>query len=124
MRDQTGDAGSTHDGDWASPAEIGQVISHPYVIEILDVLTEGPMVLGCIQSRVRAGRRAIAAALRVAAANGLVAGAGSWDVITPDRRLYQLTTRGLALVQKLSSLAVWAAVIDVEDPHADPVSGS
>ena len=116
MRDQAGDVGSTHHGEWDSPSSIGEAISHPYVVELLDVLSEGPMVLGCIQSTVRAGRRAVAAALRVAAANGLVAGSngGSWDVIAPGRRLYRMTDRGSRLVQKLSSLAVWAAVIDID----------
>ena len=126
MRDQTGDVGSTDDGQWDSPSKIGEAISHPYVVELLDALSEGPMVLGQLQSRVRAGRRAVVAALRVAAANGLVARSdgGSWDVLAPGRRLYRLTDRGLRLVQKLSSLAVWAAVIDVDSAHDDSVSGS
>ena len=109
------------DGEWDSPAKIGEAIGHPYVVELLDVLSEGPMVLGHIQSSVRAGRRAIVAALRVAAANGLVAGSdgGSWDVIAPGRRLYRVTDRGMRLVQKLSSLAVWGAVIDVDREVSD-----
>ena len=126
MRDQTGDVGSTDDGQWDSPSKIGEAISHQYAVELLDALSEGPMVLGQLQSRVRAGRRAVVAALRVAAANGLVARSdgGSWDVLVPGRRLYRLTDRGLRLVQKLSSLAVWAAVIDVDSAHDDSVSGS
>ena len=121
MRDQIGDAGSTHDRDWDSPAKIGEAIGHPYVVEILDVLSKGrPMALGYIQSSVRAGRRAVVAALRVAAANGLVAGSGgggSWDVIAPGSRWYRITDRGMRLVEKLSSLAVWETVIDGPDPE-------
>ena len=126
MRDQTGDVGSTDDGEWDSPPKIGEAISHPYVVELLDVLSEGPMALGDLQSSVRAGRRAVVAALRVAAVHGLVARSdgGSWDVLTPGRRLYRMTDRGLRLVQKLSSLEVWAAVIDIDSARDDSVSGS
>ncbi|GAC1643478.1 MAG: hypothetical protein NVS4B6_16100 [Mycobacterium sp.] len=126
MRDQPGDLGSTQDGEWDSPSEIGAAISHPYVVELLDVLSEGPTVLAYIQSSIRARRRAVVTALRVAAANGLVTGSGggSWDVIAPGRRSYRMTDRGLRLVQKLSSLAVWAAVIDIDGTPGDRVSGS
>jgi hypothetical protein len=83
--------------------DIGELVSHPNVVEVLDALSNRTMTLADLTSTTRAGRRAVTAALRRVAAHGLVTttDGGSWDGLPPHCTACQLTNRGHGLVETL-----------------------
>lgn len=88
-------------------------MSHPQVVEILDALSEGPHSVRDLTRVVGARRRAVSAALRVMAADGLVRAdhRGSWDEpLAAD--VVRLTGRGEAIVDSLSRFEVWMALYE------------
>jgi len=77
MQDVTG-------GGQSSP-ELRDFVSHPCVVELIDLLSHGPMTLAEIAANIAARPRRLVQALRFAAAHGLVGtrGVGSWDDTAP-----------------------------------------
>jgi len=78
-----------------------ELISHAHVLEVLDALTDGPMTLGDLSTHVHAGRRGLAAALRIVGARGLVTrnDSGSWDTEPPADAVYRHTDLGRVVVE-------------------------
>jgi DNA-binding HxlR family transcriptional regulator len=113
MRDATGQE-PFGGGEWTPDFDPREVVSHPHVVEILDVLRQGPMSWADLRSYVRAGRRGLALALRVMAAHGLVAknDTGSWDTVAPDDVVYRQTDHGRRLAEQLSSFSVWTSMLE------------
>ncbi len=90
------------------------MVGQPHVLEVLDVLSSGPMTMREIQAALRLRRRAIGAALRDLVVGRLVTGAtaGSWDDIGSADNRYRHTERGRLAVLVLSRLSVWTAFYD------------
>jgi hypothetical protein len=103
-------------GEPDSLHDLRDVLSHPYVVEVLDVLWQRAMTLAEISSGVPAGRRGLAVALQVAAAHGLVtrtdSGRSAGSSINP---VYHHTDLGRLTVDTLSSLSVWTAMFEDGD---------
>jgi DNA-binding HxlR family transcriptional regulator len=97
-----------------SESNLRELVSHPHVIEVLDALRRGPMTLAEIRSRVPAGRRGLASALKVVATYGLVTRTegGSWDVEAATNALYRHTDLGRLTVDTLSRFSVWTAMFE------------
>lgn len=97
--------------------DVRELLSHPNVVEVLDALSGRPMTVADMRANIPSGRRALAAALRILAAHGLVtkSAGGSWDSIVPRNRVYGLTDRGRALVKTLSRLSVWTQMLEVAE---------
>jgi DNA-binding HxlR family transcriptional regulator len=104
MRDVGGDAGS----------DLRELVSHRYVIEVLDALSNGPMTLADIRSSIHAGRRELAAAVRLIAARGLVTrdDTGSWDTDASNNAIYRHTDLGRVVFESLSRFSFWTRVFD------------
>ena len=100
-------------GESDSAANLRELVSHPHVVEILDALTDGPMTFASVQAHVHAGRRALAVALRLIAARGLVMrnDNGSWDSDTPADIVYRHTDIGRRVVETLSRFSIWTTII-------------
>jgi hypothetical protein len=117
MRDVDGGPQSLGGGesDWAP--NLRELVSHPHVVEVLDALSHGPMTLADMRSKVHAGRRGLAAALRIVAARGLVAKEdnGSWDTNAVGNTVYRHTDRGRRMVETLSRFSVWTTMFDGSD---------
>jgi DNA-binding transcriptional ArsR family regulator len=95
-------------------AELRDIVSHPQVVEVLDILAHGPVTLATMRTQIRGNSRRLERALRALAASGLVTGCGSgtWDGTLSRDRLYRLTDRGRQVVQELSRWSVWTAMLD------------
>jgi DNA-binding HxlR family transcriptional regulator len=104
MRDVGGDDGS----------DLRALVSHRYVIEVLDALSNGPMTLADIRSSIHGGRRELAAAVRLVAARGLVTrnDTGSWDTDASVDATYRHTDLGRAVFELLSRFSFWTTVFD------------
>jgi DNA-binding HxlR family transcriptional regulator len=104
MRDVGGDDG----------ADLRELVSHRYVVEVLDALSHGPTTLADIRSSVGAGRRELAAAVRLVAARGLVtrSDTGSWDTDASTDVFYRHTDLGRAVFESLSRFSFWTTVFD------------
>ncbi|MGX9787507.1 hypothetical protein [Mycobacterium sp. MMS18-G62] len=107
-------------GGSPSVPHMRELVSHPYVLEILDALTHGPMTLGDLTTHVHAGRRGLTAALRLVGSRGLVAkdDNGSWDD-PPVDALYRHTNLGRVVVEALSCYSLWTAMYDHTDSAKD-----
>jgi hypothetical protein len=92
------------------------MISRPHVVEVLDILTQGPVAAATVRAQIRGNRRAFERALRALAAGAVVTAGdgGTWDNAPGRDRLYQLTDRGRQVVQELSRWPVWTAMLDTE----------
>jgi DNA-binding HxlR family transcriptional regulator len=92
-------------------------VSHAYVVQVLDALTNGPMTFAGIRSQVHGSRRGLAVAMRLVAARGLVTRNenGSWDVDQPVDALYRHTDLGRLVVETLSRSSVWTTIYDRTD---------
>jgi DNA-binding transcriptional ArsR family regulator len=114
MRDLDGRPASTGSGDSDSQPNLRDLLSHPHVVEVLDALSHGSMTVADMRSNLRAGRRALAKALRIIAAHGLVIkdDNGSWDTNAPGNTVYRQTARGRQIVEMLTRLSVWTAMFD------------
>lgn len=97
--------------------DLHELVSHPYVVEVLDALSRRPMALADLRSDVPAAARQRAAALRIVAAWGLVARTdnGSWDTDGSRSTVYHLTDRGRRTVATLSSFSAWTSMFDSPD---------
>jgi DNA-binding HxlR family transcriptional regulator len=115
MRDAQGDRTDFH-------SDLRELVSRPHVVELLDALSCGPMTLAQIRSAIPGTRRALASALRVVAARGLVVSSdnGSWDSSARVGTQYRQTDRGRLAVQRLSQLSVWTTML----AGPDTVNGS
>jgi DNA-binding HxlR family transcriptional regulator len=111
MRDATGPE-PIDGGEWIPALDLREVVSHPYVVEVLDALRHGPTSLLELRSYVRARRRGLESALRIAAAHGLVAKSdiGSWDGAVQDKTVYWQTGRGRRMAEQLCSFSVWTSM--------------
>ncbi|RZL84673.1 MAG: hypothetical protein EOP32_02755 [Rhodococcus sp. (in: high G+C Gram-positive bacteria)] len=91
---------------------MGELVNHPHIVELLDVLSPWPQTATALGARVRLRPRLLMAALRILAARGLVAGdrGGSWDTRAPHTATYWLTDRGRRTADMLSSFWVWTAL--------------
>ncbi|WP_433599285.1 winged helix-turn-helix transcriptional regulator [Nocardia sp. CA-135953] len=94
------------------------LVSHRFVVEVLDALTHRPQSVSELTAAVTGARRAPAAALRVLASHGLILAdpEGSWDQPPADTSVIRLTGRGQAAVAALSSLQVWTVLYEQSDP--------
>jgi DNA-binding HxlR family transcriptional regulator len=113
MRDVGGNDGS----------DLRELVSHRYVVEVLDALSHGPMTLADIRSSIHAGRRELAAAVLLVAARGLVTrnDTGSWDTDAPVHAVYRHTDLGRAVFESLSRFSFWTTVFDrtgARTPHS------
>jgi DNA-binding HxlR family transcriptional regulator len=113
MRDVGGNDGS----------DLRELVSHRYVVEVLDALSHGPMTLADIRSSIHAGRRELAAAVRLVAARGLVTrnDTGSWDTDASVHAVYRHTDLGRAVFESLSRFSFWTTVFDragAQTPHS------
>jgi DNA-binding HxlR family transcriptional regulator len=104
-------------GESDSASNLRELVNHPHVVEVLDALTHGPMTFTDLNSRVHAGRRGLAAALRLVAARGLVAmnRNGNWDSDAPVDAIYRHTELGRLVVERLSHFSVWTAMYERTD---------
>jgi DNA-binding HxlR family transcriptional regulator len=95
-------------------ADLRELVSHRYVVEVLDALSDGPMTLADIRSSVHAGRRELAAAVRLVAARGLVtrSDTGSWDTDASVHAVYRHTDLGRDVYEALSRFSFWTTVFD------------
>jgi DNA-binding HxlR family transcriptional regulator len=85
------------------------LLSRPYVLEILDALSAGPLTVTDLIREVRAGRRTVLLTLRSLAVAALVGrhDGGGWDTRpTPDTR-FTLTAAGRAFVDELWQPGAW-----------------
>jgi DNA-binding HxlR family transcriptional regulator len=113
MRDMGGNDGS----------DLRELVSHRYVVEVLDALSHGPMTLADIRSSIHAGRRELTAAVRLVAARGLVTrnDGGSWDTDASVHAVYRHTDLGRAVFESLSRFSFWTTVFDptgAQMPHS------
>jgi DNA-binding HxlR family transcriptional regulator len=94
--------------------DVRELVSHPYVVEVLDALSGGPMTLADLRASVPSARRGLTVALRILAAHGLVAaaGGGSWDNIARGNTVYLHTDRGQALFETLSRMSAWTTMLE------------
>jgi DNA-binding transcriptional ArsR family regulator len=90
------------------------LVSNRHVVEMLDALSRGPRRTAELTSTISGRRRALARALRVIAAHGLVTAdrRGSWDQLPWPADRLRLTQ---CAVESLSSLAVWTALYEQND---------
>ncbi|MEU7140884.1 winged helix-turn-helix transcriptional regulator [Nocardia sp. NPDC046473] len=97
------------------------LVNHRHVVEILDALSHGPRRTAELMSTIAGRRRALARALRVIAAHGLVAAdrRGSWDQPPSPTVRFWLTERGLRAVESLSNLTIWTALYEQNDHVTD-----
>jgi DNA-binding HxlR family transcriptional regulator len=104
-------------GESPSVPNLLELVSHAYVLEILDALNRGPMTLADLSTHVHARRRGLAAALRVVGARGLVTrdNNGSWDNDAPVGAVYRHTDLGRVVVEALSCFGLWTAMYDHVD---------
>ncbi|MFI5784029.1 hypothetical protein [Nocardia sp. NPDC051570] len=96
-----------------------ELVSHRYVVEILDTLAERPRTAReLIATRTQA--RDVGRALRTLAAQGFVCadGEGSWDTTPPLRGPIRLTPAGLNVVDLLSNFLVWEALYEIPEASA------
>lgn len=101
--------GSTDDADLA------RLVSHRYVVETLDALTEAPRTRRELQALLRAPQRRLATSLRVLAAQGVIRRCGehgSWDDGDPADVLYELTDTGRRIAEQLDQFDVWVALYE------------
>jgi DNA-binding HxlR family transcriptional regulator len=104
MRDVGGNDGS----------DLRELVSHRFVVEVLDALSHGPMTLAEIRKSSGASRRELAAAVRLVAARGLVTrnDTGSWDTDASIHAVYRHTDLGRAVFESLSRFSFWTTVFD------------
>jgi DNA-binding HxlR family transcriptional regulator len=104
-------------GESHSVPDLLELVSHAYVLEILDALSRGPMTLADLTTHVHARRRGLAAALRLVGARGLVTrnDNGSWDVDAPVDTVYRHTDLGRVVVEALSCYSLWMTMYDHTD---------
>ena len=95
-------------------SHLRELVSHRYVVEVLDALSQGPMTMADIRASIGAGRRELAAAVRLVAARGLVTrnDTGSWDTDASVHAVYQHTDRGAAVFDSLSRFSFWTTAFD------------
>jgi DNA-binding HxlR family transcriptional regulator len=98
-------------------SNLRELVNHAHVVELLDALTQGPMTFAALQPHVRTSRRALAAALRLVGARGLVTRTdnGTWDTQPPVDAVYQHTALGRQVLDSLSRFSVWTAIYDRTD---------
>ena len=99
--------------------DIGEFVSHPNVVEVLDALSNRTMTVSDWMAATRAGRRAVTAALRHLAAHGLVTttDGGSWDTLVWRWAAFQLTDRDRRVVETLSELSAWTEMLEAAEAH-------
>jgi DNA-binding HxlR family transcriptional regulator len=95
-----------------SVPNLRELVNHAHVVEVVDALIPGPKTFADLCSQVRAGRRELAAALRVVGARGIVTktGNGTWDTQPCADAVYRLMPLGRQVVEVLSQFSVWAAM--------------
>lgn len=99
---------------WGGREKLREMVSRPHVVEVLDVLTAGPLTIAQMQSALPGARRGLGRAVRDLLVSGLVVAAapGSRDEwATADQR-YRHTARGRAVVALLSRFSVWVSLYD------------
>lgn len=88
---------------------MADLLSRPYVLEVLDSLAAGPLTVAGLVRQVHAGRRTVRRTLHSLAVEALVRrlDGGSWDALpNPDTR-FALTAAGRALVDDLWQPDAW-----------------
>ncbi|MBB5916756.1 DNA-binding transcriptional ArsR family regulator [Nocardia transvalensis] len=90
-----------------------ELVSHRYVVEILDALSGGPRCASELSAVVHT-RRGLGHALRVLASQALISTErdGSWDVPVTGIDSVRLTRRGQRIVEALSSIEMWTALFE------------
>ncbi len=99
--------------------DIGEFVSHPNIVEVLDALSNRTMTVAEFMAVTRAGRRGVTAALRHLAAHSLVTttDGGSWDTLAWRCAAFQLTDRGHRLVETLSELSAWTEMLEAAEAY-------
>ncbi|TGD87294.1 hypothetical protein BayCH28_12940 [Mycolicibacterium sp. CH28] len=93
--------------------QLRDLVSRPHLVDVLDVLSTGPMTLPQMGAVLPRGRRGIARALHDLVLRGLVTGEpGSRDHVAAAHERYRCTARGQTIVALLSKYSVWAALHD------------
>ena len=97
---------------WGDLERLRELVSRPYLIDLLDVLEGGPLTIEEMRFALPGARRRLVRALRDLVAAGLVIGGapGSRDALGSDDELYQHSERGRATVELLSRFSVWTAL--------------
>jgi len=108
------------DGQDSVP-DLLELVSQAHVLEVLDALIRGPMRRADLRTHVHAGRRGLAAALRLLGGRGLVTrnDHGSWDTDAPAHIVYRLTDLGRVVVEALSCYSLWTAMYDRVEASQD-----
>ena len=91
-----------------------ELVSQPYVVEVLDALSSGPMTVQQLRSAIPRGRRGISRVVRDLVVCGLVnsGAAGSRDDLAAADMRYQHTEHGRLVVRMLTSFSVWTILYD------------
>ncbi|BBY65115.1 hypothetical protein [Mycolicibacterium helvum] len=99
---------------WGSREHLRELVSRPYLVDVLDVLTAGPMTIAQMQSALPGARRAVVQVLRDLVVTGLIVGGtpGSRDGMGSYDERYQCTARGRSVVALLSRFSIWTALYD------------
>ncbi len=101
--------------DPAEEADVVRLVSQPYVVEVLDALSDRPMTRERLLRLLRVRRSSLAAALRALAAHGAVRRRdrhGSWDGRDGASTVYELTDIGHRLIELLKRVDVWDALYE------------
>jgi len=108
-------------GEPDSVPDMLELVSHAHVLEVLDALTRGPMTRADLGTHAHAGRRGLAAALRLLGARGLVTrnDHGSWDTDAPADTVYRHTVIGRVVVEALSCYSLWTAMYNRAETDRD-----
>ena len=88
---------------------MADLLSRPYVLEVLDALAAGPLTVTGLVHQVRAGRRVVRCTLHSLAVEALVGrhDGGSWDTLPNSDTRFTLTAAGRALVDELWQPDSW-----------------
>ncbi|MEV6768082.1 helix-turn-helix domain-containing protein [Nocardia sp. NPDC051030] len=93
-------------------AALRELVNHRGVVELLDLLAEGPDTVRELHATLGMRRLGVSRALQVLAARGLVRAefTGSWDEPCDITGPIELTENGWRTVELLASFAVWESL--------------
>jgi hypothetical protein len=99
---------------WGSLDHLRELVSRPYLVDVLEVLAAGPLTIAQMRSALPGSRRALLRVLRDLVVAGLVTGGmpGSRDGLGSNEEPYRHTARGQAVVALLSRFSVWTTLYD------------
>ncbi len=94
--------------------KLRELVSQPYVVEVLDALSSEPMTVQQLWAAIPRARREISRVVRDLVVRGLVISgtAGSRDDWAAADLRYQHTEQGRSVVRMLASFSVWTMLYD------------